>query len=173
MLARQVLFTGKEKVELATFDIDSPKRDQVLIETLFSAISPGTERAMLLAQPNTATAERGFPFQPGYSNVGRVAAIGGDVKNFREGDLVATMQTHASHILLPDTLGSAEPPERYRSDFKSPLTPGVSVPQLHHIWRIPSGVRGDALNRWRHSVSGSSAREAYASRALSWAKQCW
>lgn len=145
MRGRRVLFRAVGEVTLAEYEIAPPESDQVLIETLYSAISPGTERAMLLAHPNTATAERGFPFEPGYSNVGRVIEAGSAVRNFRVGDLVATVQTHRSHILLPDTVGPGVAPLKYQHLFTSPITPGVAVPQLHHLWKLPADLPASAL----------------------------
>jgi threonine dehydrogenase-like Zn-dependent dehydrogenase len=138
MRGRRVVFRGIQEIVLEDYDVQRPQPDQVLVETLYSAISPGTERAMLLAQPNTVTADRGFPFEPGYSNVGRVIEAGAEVRNYRAGDLVATVQTHRSHVVLPDTVGPGVPPQKYAHLFTSPITPGVAVPQLHHLWKLPA-----------------------------------
>ena len=145
MRGRRILFRGVTEVALEEYDVPQPQPDQVLVETVYSAISPGTERAMLLAQPKTVTADRGFPFEPGYSNVGRVVDVGSAVRNYRVGDLAATVQTHRSHILLPDTVGPGVAPVHYQHLFVSPLTPGVAVPQLHHMWKLPAGLSADEL----------------------------
>jgi L-iditol 2-dehydrogenase len=145
MRGRRVLFRAIREVVLEEYDVPRPQPDQILIETLYSAVSPGTERAMLLAQPKTVTADRGFPFEPGYSNVGRVIEAGSAVRNYRTGDLVATVQTHRSHVLLPDTVGPGVPPPQYQHLFTSPITPGVAVPQLHHLWKLPSGLSVEEL----------------------------
>lgn len=139
MRARQVIFTGPGKVSLETIEVGRPDEDQVLIETLYSAISPGTERAHLLAMPNTATHARGFPFPPGYSNVGRVVEVGGKVRNFRPGQLVATTRPHVSHVLLPATSGSEPLPEKYRAQFQSPIAPETPS-ALHYLWPLPDGL---------------------------------
>jgi L-iditol 2-dehydrogenase len=145
MRGRRVVFRGIQEVVLEDYDVPRPQPDQVLVETLYSAISPGTERAMLLALPKTVTADRGFPFEPGYSNVGRVIDVGAQVRNYRVGDLVATVQTHRSHIALPDTVGPGVAPAHYQHLFASPLTPGVAVPQMHHLWTLPGGLSSEAL----------------------------
>jgi threonine dehydrogenase-like Zn-dependent dehydrogenase len=59
-------------------------------------ISPGTERAFLLGLPN---AQSRFPNYPGYSNVGRVAAVGPGVEGLAVGDRAAAMVGHASHAV--------------------------------------------------------------------------
>src|SRR6185312_6254902 len=69
-------FTARGKVSLEPVTVGEPDENQLLVETLYTAISPGTERAFLLAEPNTITQRKGFPFPPGYSNVGRVLAVG-------------------------------------------------------------------------------------------------
>lgn len=136
MQARRVLFTARGEVSVEAFDIATPDSDRILVETLYTAISPGTERAFLLAEPNTITQKSGFPFGPGYSNVGRVVAIGNAVRKFRPGDLVATRQAHVSHFLLPETTGPGEPPEKYRGQFRSPIVPTEPAVGLHYIWPL-------------------------------------
>lgn len=140
MQARRVVFTGRGIVSIEAFEIGKPDTDQILVETLYTAISPGTERAFLLAEPNTITANRGFPFQPGYSNIGKVAAIGADVKNFRVGQLVATIQAHVSHALLPAANGPGYPPEKYRAQFRSPIAPNAPFAPLHYVWPLSDGL---------------------------------
>jgi threonine dehydrogenase-like Zn-dependent dehydrogenase len=140
MQARRVVFTGKGQVEIQPFEIAKPASDQVLIQTLYTAISPGTEKAMLLAEPGTITATRGFPFHPGYSSVGQVIEIGPDVKHFRVGQHVATMQSHVSHALLPETVGPGLAPVKYRDQFRSPIAPTAPFVPLHYIWPLMDGL---------------------------------
>jgi L-iditol 2-dehydrogenase len=101
MRGRRIRFTGKGQVSVESFEVDSPAPDEVLIETLYTTISPGTERAHLLAEVNTAPHDRGFPFQPGYSNVGRIVSVGERVSHFKPGDIVASAVPHMSHGVLP------------------------------------------------------------------------
>jgi len=136
--ARRITFTAPGKVAVEPFEIGPPAADQLLIETLYSAISPGTERANLLAEANTTTLSRGYPFYPGYSNVGRIAAVGSDVRGFRVGQLVATNRPHASHLLLPATTGPGLPPEKYRSQFASSFGPDVPAGVFHLVWPLPA-----------------------------------
>ncbi len=136
MQARRVLFTARGEVSLEAFEIAPPDADQILVETLYTAISPGTERAFLLAEPNTITHKAGFPFQPGYSNIGRIVEIGNAVKKFRPGDLVATRQAHVSHFMLPESTGPGELPEKYRGQFRSPIVPDDPAVGLHYIWPV-------------------------------------
>jgi L-iditol 2-dehydrogenase len=143
--ARQLVFSGRGEVSFQPFDIGPPADDQILVETLYTAISPGTERAFLLAEPNTITQKSGFPFTPGYSNVGRVLAAGSAVRTFKRGDLVATRLTHVSHFVLPETVGAQEPPEKYRGQFRSPIMPSEPAVGLHYIWPLSADLDEQTL----------------------------
>lgn len=75
--------TGIDKVELIDVNVPEPGTGEVLIETIYSSISPGTELRCLTGKPPAS----GFPFVPGYSLVGRVVARGAEVA-LGEGTLV-------------------------------------------------------------------------------------
>jgi threonine dehydrogenase-like Zn-dependent dehydrogenase len=141
MRAQYVEFSGKGKVELRNVDLPEPQSDQILIKTKYSAISPGTERAMLLAERNTVTRDKGFPFRPGYSTIGEVIKAGSDVNNFEVGDIVATIQTHSSHMLLPAILGPGPAPEKYKHMFSMAVTPASAIPSPHHVWKLPRATQ--------------------------------
>ena len=72
MKTTALLFTGVGRVELAETHVPEPGSGQVLIESLFSAISPGTELRCLSGRQ----AGGAFPFVPGYSLVGRITGCG-------------------------------------------------------------------------------------------------
>jgi L-iditol 2-dehydrogenase len=104
------------RAELQEFTPPSPKPGEVLIRTEVTLISPGTERAFFLGLPN---AQARFPYYPGYSNVGRVVALGepgGDGSDLVVGDRVASGAGHASHVVaraercwkVPESLSPAE-----------------------------------------------------------------
>jgi threonine dehydrogenase-like Zn-dependent dehydrogenase len=145
MEAKQALFTARGKVSLETVTVGEPDENQLLVETLYTAISPGTERAFLLAEPNTITQRKGFPFPPGYSNVGRVRSVGSAVKHFRPGDHIATRRPHVSHYLIPETLGPGEVAEKYREEFRSPIAPEAPAIGLHYLWKLPAELDDAAL----------------------------
>lgn len=66
------------------------------MKTEYTLISPGTEKAMLLAMPNTCNGA-GFPRYPGYSATGKILAIGDGVTDLKAGDrVVAYHSPHAS-----------------------------------------------------------------------------
>src|SRR5262249_21149794 len=133
MIGRRIVFTAAEKIALETFEIAKPAEDQILIETVYTTVSPGTERANLLAEQNTQTYKAGFPFYPGYCNVGRIVAIGAAVENYSIGEFVATARPHASHYLLPATVGPGLPPEKYRAELAPTVVTGTPIHSGHLI----------------------------------------
>jgi 3-hydroxyethyl bacteriochlorophyllide a dehydrogenase len=73
MKAKAILFTGVGQVEMRDVQVPQPEKDEVLVEALYTCISPGTElRCLAGQQPGGET----FPFIPGYAAVGRVIARG-------------------------------------------------------------------------------------------------
>jgi UDP-N-acetyl-2-amino-2-deoxyglucuronate dehydrogenase len=92
-----VVFTGPGEPGLRPVERILAGEGQVTVETLVTAVSPGTERAQWLRLPN---AQPRFPYTPGYSGVGRVLA-GGDATR-PIGSLVAVARLpHASVATVP------------------------------------------------------------------------
>jgi bacteriochlorophyllide a dehydrogenase len=73
MQAKAVIFSAVNKVELTDFEQRQPAGSEILIETAYSSISPGTELRCLSGKEKNAGA---FPFVPGYATSGRVIAAG-------------------------------------------------------------------------------------------------
>jgi 2-desacetyl-2-hydroxyethyl bacteriochlorophyllide A dehydrogenase len=90
------------------FDVPAPAAGEVLIATTTSLISPGTERAFFLGLPNTNAP---YPLYPGYSNIGRVVAVGTGVSGVAVGDRVATPAAHASHVIVSAARCVPVPPD--------------------------------------------------------------
>lgn len=105
---RQVVFPAANAVELVTETVDlTPAPDEIVIRTLVSIISPGTELACLAGLADWAP----FPFRPGYGAVGEVIAVGDAVSKIKVGDIILTHSNHASHakarviaVQVPDGL---------------------------------------------------------------------
>jgi threonine dehydrogenase-like Zn-dependent dehydrogenase len=76
-----------------TLDLDSLPADSLAAETLYSAISPGTEIAAYTGKPPLRPG-RVFPRLLGYCNVAEVTAIGAAVRRYRVGDRILTFQSH-------------------------------------------------------------------------------
>jgi 3-hydroxyethyl bacteriochlorophyllide a dehydrogenase len=73
MKTRAILFTAPDEVEVSEIEVPAPGPGDVLVETAYSAVSPGTElRCLAGKQPGLDA----WPFVPGYSQSGHVAAVG-------------------------------------------------------------------------------------------------
>ena len=91
---KTIVFPGVRTVRIEGRDRPDPGPEEVLVETRCSLVSTGTELALL-----TGAYQRGtFPFVPGYSNVGRVVALGDEVDTELLGTRVATPTAHAAYV---------------------------------------------------------------------------
>jgi 2-desacetyl-2-hydroxyethyl bacteriochlorophyllide A dehydrogenase len=92
------------KVTCETFPVPSPGLDQVVVETEASAISAGTELAVYTGVHqwlnDPARTWPRFPFVPGYSAVGRIAAAGKRVQGWTVGERVIWPGRHESHAVI-------------------------------------------------------------------------
>jgi bacteriochlorophyllide a dehydrogenase len=82
MKANAVIFESASKVAVRSVSLPGLRDGDILIETEYSTISPGTELRTLAGKEQTAAP---FPLIPGYSTVGRIVAFGSDVKGLTEG----------------------------------------------------------------------------------------
>ncbi len=107
----QVRFAAPGKVELTPTALPLCRPDQLLVRTLHSLISPGTERAFLMGMENTS---QQYPMGAGYSAVAEIVECGADTHAWQVGQRVATPIQHqrlaavaaARCHLLPDNLDS-------------------------------------------------------------------
>ena len=75
MKCKQIVFTEKNKAELLTVDLYEPSPNEVMVKTMVSTISCGTERANITGDPNVnACGASGvvFPRMSGYNSAGVV-----------------------------------------------------------------------------------------------------
>lgn len=79
-------------------DLKLLKDDEFFCETLFSAISPGTETAAYSGIEPLRVGKQ-YPRLVGYCNIGRVLEKGINVNDLSEGDIILTFQSHRSHFL--------------------------------------------------------------------------
>jgi 3-hydroxyethyl bacteriochlorophyllide a dehydrogenase len=108
MKTTALLATALDRIEQVEIEVPAPAAGEVLVETWYSAISPGTEmRCLAGRQPNL-----GFPFVPGYSTVGRVIARG-EGASLAEGTLVFCQGTTKANRPLAwgGHVGAAVQPE--------------------------------------------------------------
>ena len=102
-------FTGPYQLEIREESLASPASDQVLVQTLLSAVSPGTEMLVYRGQTPPGMAiddtigalagEFGYPLKYGYAAVGRVMALGSKVEKVWRDRVVFAFHPHESHFL--------------------------------------------------------------------------
>lgn len=103
MKTKQIVFTKINTAELTQKEYGQPRADEVVVETLFSSISCGTEKANITGDANVSIASGEnttvvFPRYSGYSSSGVVIAKGEAVKSVNVGDRVALSWSYHKKI---------------------------------------------------------------------------
>lgn len=80
--------------EQEDFEAAANKPDDVVLKTLYSVVSAGTEGALYRGTESWAK----HPIKPGYGAVGKVIALGEQATDFSLGDLVFTYGNHATYV---------------------------------------------------------------------------
>lgn len=105
MECKQIIFTEKNKAELLIVDVKEPAPNEVMVKTMVSTISCGTERANLTGDPNVnacGAPQISFPRASGYNSAGIVVKKGADVKNVDIGDrVVVYWGFHKEYNVVP------------------------------------------------------------------------
>ena len=117
--AKTLFFTAPQKTEIREISLPPLKQDEVLVETICSAISAGTEMLVYRGQfPNITdlhdklSSDLNYPLTYGYASVGRVLEVGNSANRELVDKLVFAFHPHASFfiiqhsslILIPDSL---------------------------------------------------------------------
>ena len=118
MKARCILFTGVNQVEIGETELPEPGPDDLILETIRSCISPGTELRCLAGEQD-GLGRHSFPFIPGYANVGRVLKADATGRNpegslvfstgNRNGSVRCAWGGHVSHAVVPAASAYAIP----------------------------------------------------------------
>ncbi len=113
-IARTLFFVAPGEVQLREEELPALAAGEVLVETLCSAISPGTEMLVYRGQfPKNIPVDDCFPgmndqfhypLAYGYACVGRVTEIGSQVDAAWLGRLVFAFHPHASHFIVPASM---------------------------------------------------------------------
>ncbi|MFA6687270.1 MAG: zinc-binding dehydrogenase [Desulfuromonas sp.] len=109
--SQQLWFTAPYTLEFREQELPEPGPDEILVRTLCSGISAGTEMLAYRGQLPTGqpldanielmhTQSTAYPFQYGYANVGCVEAVGDNVATCLLGKKVFTLQPHATHCIV-------------------------------------------------------------------------
>jgi 2-desacetyl-2-hydroxyethyl bacteriochlorophyllide A dehydrogenase len=111
---RTVYFSAPRQVEIREATLPDPAPDEVRVETICSAISPGTEMLVYRGEfpdgPTDTHIESlngifSYPLCYGYASVGRIQATGKQVNQEWENRLVFSFHPHSSHFLAkPESL---------------------------------------------------------------------
>lgn len=106
-IAHRVVFPGANQVELEPFTLAAPAEDEVLVETICSLLSTGTETIVYARRFDAGTHWDKwvrYPFYPGYTSIGIVRAIGSAVGSLQIGQRVAFRIGHRSAALVKAAL---------------------------------------------------------------------
>lgn len=100
---KEIVFTKLNTAEFLDGEYKEPGDNEVLVKTIYTALSCGTEKAMITAQ--TSIDDDGkFPRHPGYSGVGIILKKGKAVTNVAVGDRVVVIGPHRNYITIKDSL---------------------------------------------------------------------
>lgn len=97
-MGRRITFTAKGVVEVLPFEEGVPQEGQVLVESVATAISPGTELSRLY---DFHMAPRPYPQNTGYLTVARVVKAGAGVNINNMNGLFIVNMGHLSHLCVP------------------------------------------------------------------------
>jgi 2-desacetyl-2-hydroxyethyl bacteriochlorophyllide A dehydrogenase len=121
MRGRRIAFTGTRRAEWEEFSLpDQLESHQVLVKTIWSAVSAGTETAIYAGTHigfRTAGARYPrYPYLAGYAATGTVLGVGSEVHGFAPGQIVAFPGKHATHgvwdvredpiVAVPENVGA-------------------------------------------------------------------
>lgn len=107
MKIRRICFPSQETCIIEDSMIhDHPGKGEILVETLSSLISPGTELNLFtgrhsgISDPQNKWAK--YPFYPGYASCGEVKAVGEGVTELSKGMKVFYTMPHASALIIKE-----------------------------------------------------------------------
>lgn len=110
--ARTLFFTAPKQIEVREISLPVLKENEVLVETVCSAISAGTEMLVYRGQfphltdaHDRVSSDLSYPLAYGYACAGRVKEIGKSVDHHWKDRSVFSFQPHTSHfITTPNSL---------------------------------------------------------------------
>jgi len=102
MICRRIVFRKPGVVAVEEAEVPKPGPGQVLVKTLVTLISTGTELTLLSGRfPKGSVWDRiKYPFLPGYSNCGVVVETGPGVKEFKPGERVVSQAPHSEYATV-------------------------------------------------------------------------
>lgn len=98
---KRIAFVGPGTAKLESYRLPALGSDEVLVRTLYTVLSAGTEKAFLLGESNTGGP---FPRYLGYSACARVEACGDAVKSLKVGQRVIVYHGgHQTHTIQKES----------------------------------------------------------------------
>lgn len=91
------------RIESEPFDTASLGPSEVLVRTIASGLSTGTDLGNYLGRSTEVPGAPDYPRGVGYSNAGVVWKTGDGVHNFQEGDLVFSIKPHCSAFVAAES----------------------------------------------------------------------
>jgi 3-hydroxyethyl bacteriochlorophyllide a dehydrogenase len=85
-VGKAIVFEKVNKVAIKKIKLPECGPSEIVCETVYTFVSPGTELRVLGGNYVSA---KDFPLIPGYSVIARVIELGSEVKGFRAGDLIS------------------------------------------------------------------------------------
>lgn len=162
-MGRRIIFREQGRVTLEDFSPSAPGPDDVLVRTLASLISIGTETAVLHRKydDNTHFSQMfSFPqMQTGNQSIGIVERCGGDVTNLHPGERVFIRKAHASHWTVPASECAPAPKEM---DISSAIWCGFAKIAFRAAEAAPFRLGGETLIVGAGPVGQMAARWALA-----------
>lgn len=118
-IGKKIVLSKKSEISIKKFPVQMPGKNQVLVKTICNLISAGTELGIrklfqqdriygdhVIGVPKWLKNFSRIPEREiGYSNIGRIIAIGDTLKenpvfSFAPGDTVLSLGSHSSHVLV-------------------------------------------------------------------------
>jgi len=163
METKIIVAPAKGQIEIESSELPAVGPTQVLVETLYSAISPGTELAWLQNMPNTPGL---YPYRPGYSACGRILEKGDAVDTLEVGQRVVCPIRHGTHGIAEASACIAVPASLSDVDaalysLASIVLQGVRKAQVQLGWDVAVLGLGPIGN-----LAGQTARAAGATHVL-------
>lgn len=140
----QELFLEEEVIYLDDIGVN-----EIVAETIYSVVSPGTETAAYRGLSSLRPGKI-YPRLVGYCNLSKIVAIGNHVLNLSIGDIILTFQSHRSHFkcskndffikLSGGKIKQYTPAYLYHLGYNALLT--AKARSGHNIGIIGAGVLG-------------------------------
>lgn len=134
MKTQAIVIPTPGRVELWEVDVPEPTPRDVVVRTLYSGISVGTERHYISGAYGGMgqDVKANYPFATGYQRCGIVEQVGDDVDELHTGDLVILGQSRLSNQNLKGSAGHS----------------GIGICDARDVFRLPADVDPEEAAFW-------------------------